>query len=581
MTALPALAIMCGLQAPRRSNPCHYVTRFDAPSWPCLPQRSWSRWAAHRASRLAISDEEAAKAVSQLEKQLKLKIDLVRWSDGPPVIVDAASGLPSDGSGAGDVTHMAYGVIELTKPTIKALEKRVRAKATRPIVGNEAKLKPGQRVLVLVFFTADPLKAGADVQAYLGFGGPDGVPAYAGGVPDPLAGNATFVQFGQYPQYDALVTSTTPLAGVAVGGTPEWNSAAARLYGYNDGLAWVVVYPLQDAANTFDLRMRSVADGAQALDLFTTPTGLNEFPLDGSLLPDDLCFSGLSYAEQAADGSHNGNIVELAVEPGASIDGGAFSSFGVTNLLTGEPVDAPIRFFPQTGTTFIDFHAAPGMYQLSAGGMPTLDGTGTLSPSLFGDGVIVDLTGPRTGLFLGTAPCARLSQLPGGLPDDVLFAAASAIGLEPGSPTLQEFKAPDGTDVGLIFQPGVQVPALVGAAGSRPASIDTFDLRAGASACEQAPVDLGIAGIHEVCADGVSRLFWLAPFGDGEGSGDMGRLFTLEAHPSGFPDGEFPGGIDPLVTADRDVSPEIQGVVANLLSEYGHDFPYLAPPQTP
>ena len=60
---------------------------------------------------------------------------------------------------------MAYGVIELTKPTIKALEKLVRAKATRPIVGNEAQLKPGQRVLVLVFFTADPLKPGAELQA--------------------------------------------------------------------------------------------------------------------------------------------------------------------------------------------------------------------------------------------------------------------------------------------------------------------------------------------------------------------------------------------------------------------------------
>ena len=137
----------------------------------------------------------------------------------------------------------------------------MRAKATRPIVGNEAQLKPGQRVLVLVFFTADPLKPGADVQAYLGFDGPDGVPVYPGGVPDPLAGNATFVQFGQYPQYDALVTSTTPLAGVAVGGTPEWNSADARLYGYNDGRVWVAVNPVPNAAETFDLRVRSVADG--------------------------------------------------------------------------------------------------------------------------------------------------------------------------------------------------------------------------------------------------------------------------------------------------------------------------------
>ncbi len=229
----------------------------------------------------AISDQEAEQSVARLEKQLKLKIDLVRWSDGPPVIMDAATGLLPDGAGEGDVTHMAYGVIELTKPTIKALEKRVRAKATRPIVGNEAQLKPGQRVLVLVFFTADPLKPGTDVQAYLGFDGPDGVPVYPGGVPDPLAGNATFVQFGQYPQYDALVTSTTPLGGVAVGGTPEWNSADARLYGYNDGRVWVAVNPVPNAAETFDLRVRSVADGGQALDLFTTSVGLSEFPLDG------------------------------------------------------------------------------------------------------------------------------------------------------------------------------------------------------------------------------------------------------------------------------------------------------------
>lgn len=520
----------------------------------------------------AISDDEAEKAIARLQKQLKLKIDLVRWSDGPPVIVEATSGLPTEGSGQGDVTHMAYGVIELTKPTLKALEKRVRAKATRPIVGNEAQLKPGQRVLVLVFLTADPLRAGVDVQAYLGFDGPGGVPAYAGGVPDPLAGNATFVQLGQYPQYDALVTSTTPLGGVVVGGTPEWNSADASLYGYNDGRAWVAVQPLPNAADTFDLRLRSVADGVQALDLFTTATGLSEFPLDGSPVPDGFCFSGFSYAEQAADGSHSGNIVELALEPGASIGTGAFPSFGVTNLLTGAPVDAPVRFFPETGATFIDFHAAPGLYGLSAGGVPTLDGTGSVSPSLFGDGVIVDLSGPRTGLFLGTVPCARLPQVPDGFPDDVLLAAGSAVGLETASATIQEFTAPDGTDIGLVFQPGVQVPALVGAVGSRPASIDTFDLRVAASACEQAPVDLGIAGIHEVCADGVSRFFWLAPFGDSEDPGDVGRLLTLEAQPGGFPGGQFPGGVDPLVTADGDVSPEVQGVIANLLTELGHDF---------
>jgi hypothetical protein len=521
---------------------------------------------------LAISDEEVEKAVAQLEKQLKLKIDLVRWSDGPPVIMDAATGLLPDGSGEGDVTHMAYGVIELTKPTIKALEKRVRAKATRPIVGNETQLKPGQRVLVLVFFTADPLKPGAEVQAYLGFDGPDGVPVYPGGVPDPLAGNATFVQFGQYPQYDALVTSTTPLGGVVVGGTPEWNSADARLYGYNDGRVWVAVNPLPNEAETFDLRVRSVADSAQTLDLFTTSAGLSEFPLDGSPVPDDLCFSGLSYAEQAADGSHSGNIVEIALEPGASIGEGAFPSFGVTNLLTGESVDAPIRFFPETGTTFIDFPAAPGLYRLSADGVPTLDGTDNLSPSLFGDGVVVDLTGPRTGLFLGAAPCARLPQLPGGLPDDVLLAAGSAVGLELASLTLQGFTAPDGSDVGLLLVAGAQAPALAGVAGGRPASIDTFDLRAAASPCEQVPVDLGIAGIHEVCADGTSRLFWLAPFVDGEDPGDIGRLFTLEAQPSGFPDGVFPGDIDPLATAGGDVRPEFQSVIANLLTEYGHDF---------
>ncbi len=520
----------------------------------------------------AISDEEVEKAVAQLEKQLKLKVDLVRWSDGPPVIVDAATGLLPDGYGEGDVTHMAYSEIELTQSIIKALEKRVRAKATRPIVGNEAQLKPGQHVLVLVFFTADPLKPGADVQAYLGFDGPDGVPAYPGGVPDPLAGNATFVQLGQYPQYDALVTSTTPLAGLPVGGAPDWNSADARLYGYNDGRTWVAFNPLPNGAETFDLRVRSVAGGGQALDLFTTSAGLSEFPLGGSPVPDDLCFSGFSYAEQAADGSHSGNIVEMALEPGASMGVGALPSFGVTNLLTGEPVDSPIRFFPETGTTFIDFHAAPGLYQLSADGAPTLDGTGSLSPSLFGDGVIVDLTGPRTGLFLGTHPCARLPQLPGGLPDDVMLAAASAVGLEPASPALQGFTAPDGTDVGLLRVDGAEAPALVAAVGGRPASVDTLDLRAAASACEQAPVSLGIAGIHEACADGTSRLFWLAPFGDGEDPGDVGRLFTLEAQPSGFPDGEFPGGIDPLVTADGDVRPELQSVLAYLLTEDGHDF---------
>ena len=520
----------------------------------------------------AISDEEAEQAVAQLEKQLKLKIDLVRWSDGPPVIVDAATGQLPDGSGEGDVTHMAYGVIELTNPTIKALEKRVRAKATRQIVGNEAQLKPGQRVLVLVFFTDDPLKPATDVQAYLAFDGPDGVPVYPGGVPDPLAGNATFVQLGQYPQYDALVTSTTPLAGVAVGGTPEWNSADARLYGYNEGRAWVAFNPLPNAAETFDLRVRSVVDGVEALDLFTTPSGLSEFPLDGSPVPVDFCFSGLSYAEEPADGSHSGNIVEFALEPGASVATGAFPSFGVTDLLTGEPVDAPIRFHPETGTTFIDFHVAPGLYQLSAGGVPTRDGTGSLSPSLFGDGVIVDLTGSRTGLFLGTAPCARLPRLPGGLTDDVLLPAGSAVGLEAASLTPQGFTAPDGTDVGLLVVDGAVAPALVAAVGGRPASVDTFDLRAGASGCEQAPVDLGIAGIHEVCADGVSRLFWLAPFGDGEDPDDMGRLFTIEAQPIGFPGAQFPGGQDPLVMADGDVSPEVQGVIANLLTEYGHDF---------
>ena len=139
----------------------------------------------------------------------------------------------------------------------------------------------------------------------------------------------------------------------------------------------------------------------------------------------------------------------------------------------------------------------------------------------------------------------------------------------------------DGTDVDLLLADGAGAPALVAAAGGRPASVHTFDLRAAASACQQASVDLGIAGIHEVCADGTSRLFWLASFVDGEDPGDIGRLFTLEAQPSGFPDGVFSGDIDPLVTADGDVRPELQSVIANLLTEYGHSFSDVRWRETP
>ena len=211
---------------------------------------------------------------------------------------------------------------------------------------------------------------------------------------------------------------------------------------------------------------------------------------------------------------------------------------------------------------------------------PPWTGTGSLSPSLFGDGVIVDLTGPRTGLFLGTAPCARLPQLPGGLPDDVLLAAGSAVGLETASLTPQEFTALDGTDVGLLLGTGPGPGPGLG--GGRTTGVGRY-LR------PREPQPAPASRLRSTSALPASTRYVRTGSAASSGSSrsetagtraTWGACSRWRFSRAGSRAGNSPGGIDPLVTDDGHVSPGIRAS-SELFTDFGHDFLSESGSETP
>lgn len=503
-------------------------------------------------SVLASDDPEFDRSVDKLQQQLKLKkASFVTWSDGLKGLIDTATGQPiaeldedaAAALGAVDVLNVGYATVRLTKPMIKAIERRTTARSTSPVIGNDAQLKPGQHVLVLVTRTAAPFGGAAGgAQAHLGFSGPDGVPLYPGGQLDLLAGNETLVTFGRWPDVDPLLTATTQLDGVLVGGAPDWNSGDALGYGYADGDMSVFIYPLPVGAASFDLRMLGGDGSRQVMDVFTTADGGTEFPLV-DLLASDACVSGVAFAEQDADGDLAGFNIDLGISPVESVENLTLPPIVLVDQSDGQRFGGLLETFPEVGGAFINFSTPPGNYTLIFEPDGSLTGPSAERLKLL-DSVTLDLTRPVSGPFFGSQPCGLLPGLDGGIPEAVLRDFAEAVGADVADAVFTGLSLQDGTDVGALLEPS-GAPLVVFTAGSRPATRDLFDVRVSASPWESESFDFGDAAIVETTDTGIERLFFLQGAPSDEGPSSFGRMFSAEVHP---------GAIDPAAT-DADGSP--------------------------
>lgn len=146
----------------------------------------------------AADDDSAVDWQKSFGKWLKMKGDLAVYTDAADDGIDGGTGQPIDTPGYADGTSFAIFETTLKKPGINALSKRQQAKATQPILGNQANPKPGQEWVFVAIHTSESLPAGVPggVQLNMAFGGPGGPPFYAGSSLDSLAGNEQLVSAG-------------------------------------------------------------------------------------------------------------------------------------------------------------------------------------------------------------------------------------------------------------------------------------------------------------------------------------------------------------------------------------------------
>lgn len=482
----------------------------------------------------ADADDFDASA-DQVQKQLKLRPQFVRWTDGTSEIVSMTTGQTLVGFGEMDVTDMAYAVVKLTKPMIKQLEKRAKAKLTEAFVGNQAELKPGQQALVVYFTTAEPLDGviPGGVQGLIGFAGSDGVPLYPGAGWDARSGNETLVTFGQWPEIDGLLIATTPLDGVGIDEVPQWNSGDPAGFGYQDDLAWVVVYPIPEGAATFDLRLQGFQGEEPIVDVFTTPTGRTEFPLDDRPIGDDACLWGSAFAEQDAAGNVASHLVELTWSPVGSLAEAGAPPIMLINDNTGASLPMEFVVFPEIDAATLFGSAPSGIWRLTFETVPRVESD---SMDDLADGAIMDLTGNRSGPFLGDRPCGHVGGLALEIPRSALEAFAAAVDVSLEDAAYANVRTPDGTALGALVD-AQGAPTLILSASGRPVSRGLFDLRVAASTCESETVDFKDAAVVEGCPDGTQRLFFLDLFETDAGQAEFGRVFSAEVRPGAFPDG--------------------------------------------
>lgn len=473
-------------------------------------------------------------SVDQVQKQLKLKPQFVRWTDGTSEIVSMTTGQTLVGFGEMDVTDMAYAVVELTQPMIRQIENRAKAKSTDAFIGAQAELQPGQRALVVYFTTADPLDrvVAGGVQGLIGFAGIDGVPLYPGAEWDARAGNETLVTFGQWPDVDGLLIATTPLDGVGIDEVPLWNTGEPAGFGYRDDRAWVVVYPIPEGAETFDLRVQGFQDQEPIVDVFTTPSGRTDFSLDDRPIVDDACLWGSSFAEQDATGNVDSHLVEFTWSPVGSLAEAGAPPIKLINDRTGAPLPMELVVFPEIDAATLFGSAPSGIWRLSLETAPLIE-PGSMDD--LADGAILDLTGNRSGPFFGDRPCGHLGGLEPGIPQSALEAFASAIDVTLEHTAYANVRTPDGTAIGALVD-AQGAPTLVLSASGRPVSQGLFDLRVAASTCESETVEFKDAAVIEACPDGTQRLFFLDLFETDAGPAEFGRVFSAEVRPPAFPD---------------------------------------------
>ena len=525
------------------------------------------------------ADDEATDAWKKLfGKELKLKGDPVVYTDATGDAIDVATGQQVGGPGYADATDFAILTTTLKKPQVNALRKKQQAKKTQQILGNDADPKAGQTWMFAGIRTVDRLPPGVPggVQLNVAFDGVDAVPLYPGSALDAIAGNEILTIAGQYDGFDPLLTGTTKLVGTPPGERPgEYNNAPARASGFVQGDVWFIGQPVPKGANAVGFTFQTIDDSMQLLDRLTTPGGLDQFPLAGTMIPDDLCYSGIAFAALDASGEPTQYQVELAIEMSQPLEAGDLADFTFRTVGDDpQPVPGGWQVFPEINSAFGNFIAEPGQIQIALDTWQVPDDALGVDAATLRDGAVVELRGNRSGQLFGR-PCGLLEPVEGGIPESAGETLATHVGLDPAELEQFDFDSPDDADVRVVVDPAAEQAIAVLTAGNRPSSVQDFERRASTSFCEVTDVDLGEQGILAVCPDGTRRLFWIDLFQGDAGPLDFGRIFSAEVLPRGFPaDGPAP---EELIPADAALPDALTDVAVQLQDPYMEILPFVAP----
>lgn len=491
--------------------------------------------------------ERDVRAISKLLRQLKVKGEPTVIVDGTGDLIDASTGRAAVGPGDGDARVLAYLVTDAGKAQVKAVKMRMTSKKTDAIAGNQAEVAPGRwLVAVVVTDGRDKGKIPDGTQGLLGLGGPEAMPLFVNSTLDGLAGNQSVVLFGKFPEYPQLLAGTTSLIGVEPGERPPWNEANATTFGFREGNTWVLITPIGREASSFDLQLQSRAGGSQLLDPVTTSRGVDRFPIDGSPLADDFCYSGRVYATKDADGELTGHQIEFAVETDATVDASVFDAFRLTTV-GDDPQVVPGGFQtfpgPGGGTVAIgNFVADPNSdVAIAFETWQTPEAAPSLSSTNMRGGAEFQM-GVESGMLF-SGPCGQLPQVPDGLGPGQVDALVGTLGYDSAGFEHLEFPGQDGSDNRILLDPAVGEPAIIVGTDGRPSTVQDFERRIATSYCEVSDFDRGLAGALERCPDGTQRLFWLEPLVTDGVAQDYGRTWFIEIHPGGFADGDFPDSV--------------------------------------
>ena len=362
-----------------------------------------------------------------------------------------------------DVVETRVARVKVNKGLRKKIERLLEKEAASMWSGDDAELKNGQELLVVIVTTSEPIPCDANMnlQLWTGFDGKKAPPAVAGSWADLQNGTRTLTMGGLFAGDDdvSYATGTTDFAGLEAGGTPDLFGAKARDFGFCDSKTGSLVNfgLVPKDASSVRLAITTEIDRGLAYDHIGFPTDTIRMPLDMGIDPPG--WTCLSIDVTPAEGSSAAEelmrleMVSASDDPGFDSWGAAIDSLVLASAL--RPPEGELRLDRFQGVQVASMDVWPGRYTVLLD--PAFSARGFQSPP----GLDIEIDLGQDATVYGDPRCGRV-EVPGEACEYLeSVQAAEAMGVDPETVETESLEGIDGSKLCLLRAMGSKDPLLV------------------------------------------------------------------------------------------------------------------------